>query len=141
MQVNDHDYAGLHGNAEQCNVADPDRNAEVVTERPLQNQPARQSVDRRENENRSFHHRPENHVQQYEDDKEDDGQDQLQASLGPLLELVFSSPLIAVARWQVQTTQNSFGFGNEAAVILGLEVKIDVRGECSIFVPDHGWSA
>src|SRR6202021_1816855 len=50
MQVDNHDDAGLDGDAEERDVADPHSYAEVVPEKPLQQEATRQGVDGREDE-------------------------------------------------------------------------------------------
>ena len=46
VEVDNHDNACLNGDAEECNVTDPHRHAEVVVEQPLQQQPACHGVHR-----------------------------------------------------------------------------------------------
>jgi hypothetical protein len=73
VEIHNHDHARFNGDAEQSDVADPHRCAEVVSEQLLQNQPTRKRIDRRENEDGGFRDGVKHGVEQEKDDKEDDG--------------------------------------------------------------------
>ena len=81
VQIDDHDDAGFNRDAEQRDIADPHRDAEVVAEQPLENQTAGQRIDRGENQDGGLSDRMKDHVEQQEDHEEDDGQNQLQPLL------------------------------------------------------------
>src|SRR5437870_4257090 len=100
VKVHDHDHARFDGNAEERNITDPDRHAEVIAEHPLQNQSASHGVEGRKDQYGRFSNRVEDHIKQHEDHKEYDGKNDLEALLGPKLEFVLARPLIVVPGWQ-----------------------------------------
>src|SRR5260370_28452896 len=97
VEVPTHDDSGFNGNAEQSDVADPHRYAEVVTKQPLKNEAARQCIDCRENEDSGLRDGVKHHVQQQEDDKKYDRQNELQPRFCPQLKLVLARPFVAKA--------------------------------------------
>src|SRR5579884_2734348 len=114
VKIDNHDNAGFNGNSEQCDISNPDRDAEVVAQCPLQNQTASERVDSRKDQHRSFCNRVEDHIQQHKDDEEHDRQDDLQTCFCSLLKLVLASPAICVASRQAELViKQALGFLNE----------------------------
>src|SRR5713226_654541 len=100
MEIDHHDHTSFNCDPKQCDVTDPDRNAEVVAKQPLQDQAACHGIERREDEHHGFGDVMENHVQEEEDHKEDDRQNDLEALLSPKFKLVLTGPCVDVSRWQ-----------------------------------------
>ncbi len=67
MQIDDHHDSGLDRDSEQRDIADPDRNTEVVAKVPLEKKASRQRLEGRKDQNECLGHRPEHHVQQQKD--------------------------------------------------------------------------
>src|SRR5260370_17104534 len=95
METDDEHDACFNGNAEESDVAHPHRYAEVIAEQLLQNQAARQRIDRRENEDSRFGDGMKHHVEQHKDDKKDDRQNELQPLFGPEFELLLAAPFLS----------------------------------------------
>ena len=100
LQVGDHDDAGLDGGAEERDVADPDRDAEVEAHPGLEQDPAGQGEGHREQHMGRLPHRAEGHHQGREDDEDDGGEDVEQGLPGPQLVLVLAGVLDGHARVQ-----------------------------------------
>src|SRR5882724_985555 len=88
MKIDHHDDAGLDGDSEQCDVADPYGNAEVEAHHVLKQQPAGHRVYGRKDQHDRFGHRLEEHVEQDKYQKEDDRQDDRQAFSSAQLEFI-----------------------------------------------------
>ena len=97
VKVDDHDDTGLHGDAVERDVADPDGHREVVAEQPLQDDAAGHRVHDRQHDDHRLGDGVERHVQQHEDDEQDDRNQDLQPLAGAHLELVLPGPLQRVA--------------------------------------------
>src|SRR5215471_236309 len=81
----------------------------------------------------------ENHVEKHEDNEKNDGQDHFQAFLRSHLELIFADPFVGVSGRQMESLLECVVCGaHEIAVILRLEIDIDVAGESRVLVPEHG---
>src|SRR6266404_3870841 len=138
MQIHDHDNARFDGDAEQRDVADPDRHAEVVAEQLLQDEAPRERVERREDEHGGFPDGMEHHVEEHKDDEEHDGKNNLETLLGPLFEFVFSCPLVGVSGLETELfTEEVLRGVHESAIVFRVEVDVHVPGEGSFFVSDH----
>src|SRR5713101_8461948 len=138
MQIYNHDDAGFNGNAEESDVADPDRHAEVVAEQLLQNQAACQCIDRRENEDSRFGDGMKHHVEQHKDDKKDDRQNELQPLFGPEFELVLAGPFVSKAGRQREfLLQQIARMSDEAAVVFRVQIDVNVAGQRAVFIADH----
>ncbi len=139
VQIDDHDHAGFHGDAEQCDVADPNGHAKVVLEEPLKNEATGHRVEGGKNQHHGLRYRMEDHVQQHEDHKEDDRKDDFQAFLGTQFKFVFAGPLIDVSGWELQfLLQLLRGLAHESAVVCGVQVNVNVTGQLAILVANHG---
>src|SRR5579872_856528 len=139
VKIDNHDHAGLDGNAEQRDVADPHCDAEVVAKQFLENQAARERIKCREDEHHRLCDGMKHHVEEDKDHEEYDGQDNLQPFFGSQFELVLSRPLETVACGQVKSLfEDVIGFIHEVAVIPRFEIYIDVARERTVFVPEHG---
>src|SRR5207245_9980300 len=135
MQIYNQDDAGFNGNAEESDVADPDRHAEVVAEQLLQNQAARQCIDRRENEDSSLGDGMKHHVEQHKDDKKDDRQNELQPLFGPEFELVLAGPFVSKGGRQVEfLLEQISSVCDEAGVVFRVQIDLYIVGECRVFL-------
>src|SRR5713226_8776866 len=142
MEVHDHNYTGLDSDAEQRDVANPDSNTEVVSEQLLKDEAAGQSIERGENEDSGLGDRVKDHVKQQEDDEEHDRQNELQSLFGPQLEFILPRPLVGVTGRQRQLfSKRIVGAVDEAAVILRVQVNVNVSSERPILIANHGWPA
>ena len=95
-------------------------------------------VDRRENEDSSLGDGVKHHVEQQEDDEEDDGQDELQPFFGAQLKLVFAGPFVGIAGRQREFLLEQVArVRNEAAVVVRVQIDVDVTGERAVFIADH----
>src|SRR5439155_25982356 len=142
MQIDNHDYSGLDGNTEQRYVADPNSDAEVVTEQLLQDESAGERVNRGEDEHRGFGDGVEDHIEEQEDHKEHDGKNYFETLLGALLKFVFSSPLVGLPWLQLELLgEEVVRRFHESAIVFGIEVDVDVTGQGSVLVANHGWAA
>ena len=63
VQVNHHHHSGFHRDSKQSDIANPDRNAEVVSQQPLQQQAAADGVGGGQNEDDCLSDRMKDHVQ------------------------------------------------------------------------------
>jgi hypothetical protein len=54
MEINNYDHAGFYRDTKERKVTDGDGDAEVVVEKPLQEQPSTHRIDGREDENERF---------------------------------------------------------------------------------------
>src|SRR6266436_2092923 len=142
MEIHNHDHAGFNGNAEESDVADPYRYAEVIAEQLLQNEAACQRIDRRENEDSRFGDGMKHHVEQHKDDKKDDRQNELQPLFGPEFELVLAGPFVSKAGRQVKFLLEQISrLCDEAAVVFGVQIDVHVAGQGTVFIADHGRSS
>src|SRR6266446_2391855 len=123
MEIHNHHNARFNGNAEESDVADPHRYAEVVAEQFLQNQAACQRIDRRENEDSRLGDGMKHHIEQHKDDKKDDRQNELQPLLCPQLELVFTRPFVVKAGRQDEFLLEQIAcLRNEAAIVFRVQI-------------------
>jgi len=84
----------------------------------------------------------EDHVQQHEDDKENDRENNLEPLLSPQFKFIFAYPLVGVTRRKVQFLLEHVIRGvHEVAVISGTEIDVDVSGQRSVLITDHGGPA
>src|SRR5947209_20514703 len=140
MEVHDHNYACFDSDAEQRDVANPDGNTEVVSEQLLKDEAAGQSVERGKNEDSGLGDGVKHHVKEQKDDEEHHRQDELQSFFGPQLEFILPRPLVRVASRQGQLlSKRIVGAVDEAAVVLRVQVNVNVAGERAILVANHGW--
>jgi hypothetical protein len=72
VQIDDHHDTRLDRDPKQRDVANPDRNAEIVAKVPLEKKAARHRVERRKDQNQRFSHGSEHHIKQHKDCEEDD---------------------------------------------------------------------
>src|SRR5713101_5689760 len=140
MEVHDHDYTGLDSDAEQRDIAHPDGNTEVVSEQLLKDEAAGQSIERGKNEDSGLGDGVKHHIEQQEDDEEHHRQDELQSLFGPQLEFILPRPLVGVTGRQRQLfSKRIVGAVDEAAVVLRVQVNVNVAGERPILIANHGW--
>ena len=83
MQIDHHDNARLYSDAEERNVANPNRNAEVIAQQLLEQETSCHGIDRWKDQDYGLGDRVEEHIEQHKDHEKDDWEDQLQALLGP----------------------------------------------------------
>src|SRR5215472_973617 len=141
MEIDHHDNPGLNGDTEQGDVANPYGHAEVVAHHPLEQQAPGHGVKGGKNQHKRFGHRMKNQIKQEEDDREGDRQYDLEPLPGSKLKLIFAGPVECVARLHLQLVMEQFiRLVNETAIILGVEINVDVPGELALFVPDHSRS-
>src|SRR5437016_4021432 len=142
MYVYDHDGSSLDCNAKQRDIANPYRNAEVVAQQLLQDEAARKRVERREDKHSRLHNGMEDHVKQDKNSEEHDRQNDSQALLGPQFKFIFARPFVGVTRRQMQLLlEHVIRGSHEVAIISGTEIDVDVSGQRSVFVTDHGGPA
>src|SRR5216684_7939795 len=135
MEVHDHNYTGLDSDAEERDVAHPDGNTEVVSEQLLKDEAAGQSIERGKNEDSGLGDGVKHHIEQQEDDEEHHRQNELQSLFGPQLEFILPRPLVGVASRQGQLlAKRIVGAIDEAAVVLRVQVNVDISGERAILV-------
>src|ERR1700733_5558772 len=139
VEINHHDNACLNGGAEESNVTDPHRHAEVVMEQPLQQQSACHGVDGWYDQHHSLGSRTKDHVQQQKDEAEDYRKNELETLFGTQLKLIFPRPLEAIVCRQCNLMVQPTGcLLHEAAVVGVFEVDVDVSGELAVLIADHG---
>src|SRR5271155_4370217 len=135
MEINHHDHASLYCDPEQCDVADCHGDAEVVVEKPLQEQSSAHRIDCREDEDERFGNRVKDQVQQQEDHEEDDWQNQLKTLFGAKFEFIFSRPLEGVICRQGKFVVDELVCLCDEATVIGVfEVDVDVSRQRTIFV-------
>src|SRR5713101_4256571 len=140
MEVHDHNYTCFDSDAEERDVAHPDGNTEVVSEQLLKDEAAGQSIERGKNEDSGLGDGVKDHIKQQEDDEEHHRQNELQSLFGPQLEFVLPRPLVGIASWQGQLlSKRLVGAVDEAAVILRVQVNVNVSSERPILIANHGW--
>src|SRR2546422_249320 len=133
VQVHDHHHPGFNRNAKERDVANPHSDAEVVSKKPLQNQPTGHGIESWNHEDHGLHYGVEDHVEKQKDHKEHHGQNNLQALVCTLLELVFTRPLIGVASWQLQLLPKQVASLIYESTIVGrVEIDIDIARELPI---------
>src|SRR6202008_3187030 len=121
-----HDDPGFNSDPEQSDIADPGRDTEVESKQSLKNETAGQSADGRKDEHSRLCKGMKHHVEQQEDDKEYNRQNELQASLRPLLEFVFSRPFVGVACWQREPlSKYAIRALDEASIVFRIQVDVD----------------
>src|SRR5260370_9451802 len=141
METDDEHDACFNGNAEESDVADPYRDAEVIAEQLLQNEAARQRIDRRENKDSRFGEGMKHHVEKNKDEKKDDRQNELQPLFGPEFELVLAGPFVSKAGRQREFLLKQIaGVRDEAAVVFRVQIDVHVAGQRPVFIADHGGS-
>src|ERR1700692_2750414 len=133
VQIYEHDHARLARYAKRRYVAHPDRNAEVVSEKPLEDEASCQRVDCGKNEDCGLGNGVKYHVEQQEDDTENDWQDQLQPLFRPQLKFVFAGPFVRVAGRQREfLAKQIICAGDKAAVILRVQIDVYISiSNCS----------
>src|SRR5882762_9466241 len=142
VEVHDHNDAGLDRNAEQRDIANPHRHTEVVAQQLLQDEAAGECIERRENEHCRFRERVKHHVKQHKNNEEHDRKYDLQALLGPQFKFIFARPFVGVTRRQMELLlEHVIGGFYEVAIISGIKVDVDVSGESSVLITDHGGPA
>ena len=99
IQVHDHDDTGLDGGAEEGDVADPDRDAEIAAEQPLKEDTAGQGKGDGEDDVRGFLEIVVHDVEQEENDEQRGGYDESQGILSANLVFVLSAPFDGHAGW------------------------------------------
>ena len=125
VQIDDHHNASLDRDSEQRDVANPDRNTEIVAKEPLEKKASRHRIERRKDQNQRFGHGTEHHIQQHKDRDEDDRQNDLQPLLGAQFEFIFARPLQAVAGRQMEFLLQEFvGPGDEAAIVPSVQIQV-----------------
>src|SRR5437879_8810913 len=140
MEVHDHNYACLDSDAEQRDVPNPDGNTEVVSRQILKAEAASQSIERGKNEDSGLGDGVKHHVEQQEDDEEHHRQDELQSLFGPQLEFILPRPLVGVASRQGQPLSKGIvGAVDEPAIVLRVQINVNVSSERAILVANHGW--
>src|SRR6266852_145903 len=140
MEVHNHNYTRLDSDAEQRDVANPDGNTEVVSEQLLKDEAAGQSIERGKYEDSGLGDGVKDHVKQQKDDEEHHRQDELQSLFGPQLEFILPRPLVGVASRQGQLlSKRTVGTVDEAAVVLRVQVNVNVSSERPILIANHGW--
>src|SRR5258705_5592298 len=142
VEVHNHHNASFNSDTKQRDVTNPHGNTEVISEQALKNQAASQSVDCGENEDSSLGDGMKHHVEQQENNKENDRQNQLKPLFSPQLELVFTRPFVSKAGWQGEFLLEQIArTSNEAAVIIRVQVDVNVASQSAVFIADHGRSA
>src|SRR5215831_8111162 len=96
VQIDNHDHASLHRDSKQCDIANPNGHAEVVSERPLKQETSGHCIQRGKNQYGCFGGGLEHQVQQYEDHEENNRENKFQTLLGTKLKLVLPCPAIGV---------------------------------------------
>ena len=125
LEIDDHDHAGLDRGAEERDVADPDRDAEVVAEQVLQKDAAAQREGHGEDDVRRFLDGCDRRVEQQEDDEQHGRHDEHERALRAELVLVFAAAFDASCRRAgrlISCAMRLLHFLDEAAEVAVLHV-------------------
>ena len=138
VEIHHHHHAGLHGDAVQGDVSDPDGHREVVAKQPLQDDATRHGVDDGEHHDCGFRHRVERQKEQHEYDEDDERDEDLEPLARAHLEFVLAGPQERVARWQLHTFDNgALGSIDVSADVASRRVDIDVAGQLAVLIAHH----
>src|SRR5258708_38701838 len=84
----------------------------------------------------------EDHIQKHKNNEKHDREYDLQTLLGSQFEFIFACPFIRITRRQMQLLLQQVirGF-HKVAGISGIEIDVDVSGQRSVRITDHGGPA
>ena len=142
VEVDQHDDAGLGGDAGERDEADRHRDRQVEPEPPHQPDAADQREGQRQHHDQRLGDPAEVEVEQQEDDQQRDRHDDLQARLGPLQVLELAAPLDVGAGRELHLVRDRLPrLGDIAAEVAAGDVDEDVDRELAVLGADRGRAA